>query len=137
MAKTIQNGKDVPLNVATGTIPNVSGALQGWFQPMTFEPVVKESIGYEVVETGDPIYFRGVIQPADARNLDIKPEGEQAWTYFMLHSDVSLQLQVDDVVLYLGVQTRVFQRKDYSIYGYLTYILGQDYTNSGPQVVQP
>jgi hypothetical protein len=52
----------------------------------------------------------------------------------MLHAQPVLALQVDDVVLYLGVQTRVMARQDYSIYNYVYYELVQDWTGSGPAV---
>lgn len=129
---TISNGKNTPLNVRTGTIPDVSGALLSWFQPMVFGVVTKTASGFQVVETVVDTSFRGVIQPLTDRQLMLKPEGQRAWTWLMLHSDTSLQLNVDDVVIYLGEQTRVMARKDYSIYGYLQYSLVQDWTGSGP-----
>lgn len=131
---TIQNGKNSPLNTNTGTLPNVNGALLNWLQPMVFITVTKIVIGGEVVEIGTPINFRGVIQPLSARDLMIKPEGERAWTWLMLHADPSLALNNDDVVTYLGVQTRVMGKKDYSKYGYIEYQLVQDWTGSGPRL---
>lgn len=129
---TIQNGKDTPLNVRTGTVPDMSGALTDWFQPMVFTTVVKETDAFQVVETPTAINFQGVIQPLSARQLAIKPEGERAWTWLMLHADPQLTLQVDDVVNYLGKQTRVMGRKNYTLYGYVEYELVQDWTGSGP-----
>lgn len=130
---TIVNAKNTPLNQNSGTVPDVGGALLQWFQPMIFEPIVKSVEGFELDELGDPISFRGVIQPLSNRDLLIKPEGQRAWTWLMLHSDISLRLNVDDVVRWLGIQYRVMARKDYSIYGYMTYELVQDYTGSGPR----
>lgn len=130
---TIQNGKNTPLNTNSGTVPNVNGAMLQWFQPMIFTAVTKIVVGGEVIETGTPINFRGVIQPLSNRDLLIKPEGERAWTWYMLHADPSLSLNVDDVVNYLGQQTRVMARKDYRLYGYMYYELIQDYTGSGPE----
>lgn len=130
---TIQNGKNTPLNTNSGTVPNVNGAMLQWFQPMIFTAVTKIVVGGEVIETGTPINFRGVIQPLSNRDLLIKPEGERAWTWYMLHADPSLSLNVDDVVNYLGQQTRVMARKDYRLYGYIYYELIQDYTGSGPE----
>lgn len=128
---TIKNGANVPLNVGTGTLPNVGGALYGWFQPMTFTLVTKQNVAFQAVETEEEISFRGVIQPLDGRKLQILSEGQQSWVWLMLHSDTSLQLQVDDVVLYLGVRTRVMHVKDYSIYGYMQYNLCQSWED-GP-----
>lgn len=129
---TIANGANRPLNVQTGTVPDVSGALKDWFQPMTFEPVTKSNSAFQVIEVGDPINFQGVIQPFTERQLVFKPEGQRAWTWLWLHADPVLTLQVDDVVLYLGVQTRVMSRKNYDIYGYVEYQLVQDWEGSGP-----
>lgn len=129
---TIANGSNTPLNVQTGTIPNVGGAMRDWFQPMTFGTVTKETVGFQVVETEVEVSFQGVIQPFTERQLQIKPEGQRAWTWLWLHADPVLTLQVDDVVSYLGVQTRVMARKDYGIYGYVEYQLVQDWEGSGP-----
>jgi hypothetical protein len=129
---TIPNGKDTPLNVQTGTVPDVSGGLRDWFQPMTFETVTKTTVGFQVVEAGTQISFFGVIQPFRPRDLLLKPEGQRAWTWLLLHAEPVLTLKVDEVVIYNGVQTRVMSRTDYSIYGYVEYSLVQDWTGSGP-----
>lgn len=134
---TIANGKNTPLNVKTGTVPDVGGALTDWFQPMVFERVTKETVGFQVIETGVETAFRGVIQPFTNRDLQLKPEGQRAWSWFWLHAEPQLALNVDEVVTYLGVQTRVMARKDYTIYGYIVYELVQDWTGAGPTLETP
>jgi hypothetical protein len=128
VSSTIQNAKNTPLNVQTGTIPNVYGALLNWFQPMVFKLVTKSVKGFREVETKQAIEFEGVIQPFKARDLILKPEGQRAWTWLWLHASPSLALSVDDIVDYDGVPTRVMSKTDYSIYGYITYQLVQDWT---------
>jgi hypothetical protein len=108
-----------------------------WFQPMTFVQVVKRVVGFQAFETATAILFRGVIQPLQARRLMLKPEGQRAWTWLWLHSDPSLRLEVDDVVIYNGVQTRVMALKDYTLYGYVEYELCQDWTGAGPCGLEP
>lgn len=130
----IKNGKNTPINVATGTVPNVNAAMTNWFQPMTFGIVSKTIGGFQAVETMTKVSFQGVIQPLSAQRLYLKPEGQRAWTWLLLHADPSLILEVDSVVTYRGVQTRVMARKDYRIYGYVEYELVQDWTSSGPEV---
>ncbi len=132
MSGTIQNGKDIPVNQRTGSVPDVSGAMQDYFQPMVFSVVNKEFVNSQVVETKTDVNFRGVIQPLKNRDLILKPEGQRSWTWFMLHSDISLELKTDDVITYLGVQTRVMAKKDYKIYGFIYYELVQDWTGAGP-----
>lgn len=131
---TIANGANTPLNVRTGTVPDVSGAMEDWYQPMVFELVTKTVVGFQVQETGVEIAFRGVVQPLKNRDLMLKPEGQRAWTWLMLHAQPSLSLNVDDVVKWLGKQTRIMARKDYALYGYVYYELLQDWTGSGPTV---
>ncbi len=129
---TIANGANRPLNFRTAATPDVSGALQEYYQNIVFEPLVKTILGFQALETPNPINFRGTIQPLTERQLLLKPEGQRAWTWFLLHSDPVLTLGVDDVVLWLGKQTRVMSRKDYALYGFVEYSLVQDWTGSGP-----
>ena len=129
---TIQNASQVPLNAQAGTVPNVSGAMTDWFQPMVFTTIVKTTVGFQLVETPTNVNFRGVIQPLMGRRLEMKPEGQRGWNWQLVHSDVSLKLTVDEVITYLGVQARVMTAKDYSLYGYLEYEIVLDYTGAGP-----
>lgn len=131
---TIRNASQVPLNVDTGTVPDMSGALEDWFQPMVFQRVVKTVVGYELVESQTPTKFRGVIQPFTARQLLLKPEGQRAWSWFTLHTDTVLTLNVDDIIVlrFSGKQTRIMARKDYGLYGFVEYDLVQDWTGANP-----
>lgn len=129
---TIANGKDTPINIRTGSVPDVSGAMTDWFQPMAFTQIAKSVVGFEAVETPTVTNFRGVIQPLSGRRLELKPEGQRAWTWLLLHADPSLTLEVDEVVTYNGVQTRVMSQKDFRLYGYVEYELVQDWTGAGP-----
>jgi hypothetical protein len=128
----IRNAANIPLNQINGTVPDVSGALRDWFQPMIFDVLTKTVSGFQVIEKADPINFQGVVQPYSPRQLMLLPEGQRAWTWFTLHAEPVLTLQVDAVVLWLGKQTRVMSRKDYMLYGYVEYSLVQDWTNAGP-----
>lgn len=128
----IANAANQPLFSKSGTTPDISGALKDWFQPMVFTKVVKKTVGFQVVETPLAINFQGIIQPFTERQLILKPEGERAWSWFTIHAEPQLLLQVDDVVIYLGKQTRIASRKDYALYGYVEYTAVQDWEGSGP-----
>lgn len=129
---TIQNGANVPLTFQQGTVPNMSEALQDWFQTMTFTQIVKTVVGFEVVETPVSTTFRGVLQPYTGKQMALLPEGQRGWNWMTLHSEPVLKLQIDDVVNWLGRQVRVMSRKDYSLYAYVEYTLVVDWTGSGP-----
>ena len=129
----IRNAGNIPLDMqAMGTVPDVSGALQDYYQSMVFTPVTKTVSGYQVIETANPINFRGAVQPFSERRLLMKPEGQRSWSWFLLFSDTALIVNTDDVVLWRGKQTRVMARKDYALYGYVQYELVQDWTGAGP-----
>jgi hypothetical protein len=128
----ISNAANRPLFDKSGSVPDVSGAMQDYFQTMIFTPLVKTVSGFQAVETGSPIIFQGVIQPFTERQLLLKPEGQRAWSWLWLHADPVLTLEVDDVVLFKGIQTRVMSRKDYELYGYVEYHLVQDWQGAGP-----
>lgn len=131
----IRNTADIPLNQQMGSLPNVSGALRDLYQTMTFTVLTKTIVGGEVVEQPNPVTFQGVVQSLSNRQLLLKPEGQRAWTYYTLHADPVLTLQVDDVVVWLGKQTRVTARKDFTLYGYVYYELVQDWTGAGPNYI--
>lgn len=133
----IPNGKDVPLNANAGTVPNVGDAMLDWFQPMTFGVVVTTVENFQAVQVQTQVSCQGVIQPLTERQLMLKPEGQRAWSWFWIHADPGLTLQVDSVITYLGQQYRVMSHKDYRLYGYVEYHLVQSFTGSGPEVVTP
>lgn len=135
MSSTIGNAKNTPLNVKTGTIPNMGDALRDWFQFMVFGVVQKILLGFQVVEVAVPTAFIGVIQPFTDRRLQLLPEGQRAWSWFTVHSDPVLRLQVDDVIVYRCKRYRVMSRINHTIYNYIEYSIVEDWTNSGPSLL--
>lgn len=131
------NAKNIPLNTRAGSVPDVSGAMLDYFQPMVFGVVDTETVGFQSVQTQTQVSFQGVIQPLTERQLMLKPEGQRAWSWFWVHADPTLTLEVDSVITYLGVQYRVMSHKDYRLYGYVEYHLVEDWTGSGPTVAAP
>lgn len=133
----IKNGKDTPLNENSGTLPDVSGAMLDYFQPMVFGTVAKAVEGFQVVETKTSVSFQGVIQPFSDRQLMMKPEGQRSWKWYTVHAEPQLELATDEIITYLGAQYRVMSLRDYRLYGYVEYHLVQDYTGSGPTEATP
>jgi hypothetical protein len=126
------NASSVPLDQTPGTLPNMADTVAGWFQLCYFEQVVKTIVNFQVVETTTPLQFQGVITPASPRQLAMRPEGQRKWKWLDVHAWPTLQLSPDDVVVYQGLQYRVWSKLDFTQYGYVKYSLVNDYTGSGP-----
>lgn len=122
-----------PLNLINWGLPQMGGALQSWLLAMQFTLVAKIVNGeFLVVETPTNFNFRGVWQVFTPEMLQIKPEAERSWKWFMVHADPSLILATDDVVNYRGTQYRVMEKLNYNEYEYVQYNLIEDFTGSGP-----
>lgn len=128
----IDNAANRPLFYKSGTVPDVSGAIQDYYQYMVFTRVVKTVQNFQVVETPTAINFRGLIEPFTEKRLEMKPEGQRQWSWFEVTSDASLQLVPDEVITYQNVQYRVMSLKNMQLYGYMQYEIVQDYIGSGP-----
>lgn len=125
---TLINGKNIPLNQQNTSVPDVSGALQNYFQKMSFTTIVKSVSNFQVVETPTTTAFWGTIQPFSDTQLKMLPEGQRTqWQYYIMHCEPAIILKPDDVVNYLTVQYRVLAQKDNKLYGYNEYTLITDW----------
>lgn len=130
----ILNASSKTLDQDAGTLPNMESTLLNYFRPMTFEKLTKTVSGFQARETAEVITGLGVIQPLTGKQLLLKPEGQRAWSWFQLHIDTSLLVDVDEIIIHLGTQYRVMAQKDYSLYGYMEYELVTDWTGNDPEV---
>lgn len=153
--KKFRNGKNVPLSQRAGMVPQLQGAIQNYYQTMTFILVAKYLSAGILVESGiqsqtwmapdgtkvqgQMVKFHGVIVFRE-RELEMKKEGQRRWSQAELFSEPSIQMQDDDAIIY-GVnntQYRVMRVLDMSLYGFMRYYLKEDFKFAGPlvQVVQ-
>lgn len=120
------------LDQGVGTLPDVSSALLDWFQPLTFRKLTKAVVAFQNVETATDICTSGVIQPFTAKQLLLKPEGQRAFPWLMIHTLPGCALEVDDIVVQVDLRAgntpfRVMAKKDYSAYGYVEYHVVQGF----------
>ena len=134
-AFTIQNGANVPLNAKFGTVPQMNGALQGWYQPMTFIQIGKFLDTGFVSEEGNPVNFRGVMMPYKPKQLDLKRQGQRKWKWWQLFCTPELQLNLDDAAKYLNGQFRIYSLEDWHQEGFMKYVLVEDYKGTIANVV--
>lgn len=128
----IFNAADVPLSELNSNLPNMATTLEGWFQKIIVGLITKTIVNNRTVETSTDYETRGVKQPFSPEQLEIKPEGERSWKWFMLHCQPSLQLQTDDIVTIKGQCYRVNDKLGFDEYGYLQYELVDDYKTTIP-----
>ena len=126
----IKNGSSVLLKDQKGSLPNVSTALDNWFQNISFVKIVKSVINGRVSEVETVIEFRGVWQPMSSQELERKTEGQRDWRWFTIHSDVDIELKPDDKIIYKNREFRVIKKDDYEIYGYYKYDVVEGYENA-------
>lgn len=112
----------------SGVLPYLGGAMDGWFTAMKLGVVRSVLEDYETREEITWKKFRGVVVPLNPQKLLSKPEGQRAWIWKMVHCDVSLELNLNDIVIDTDSQKyRVMAKSDYSQAGYYRYELAQDY----------
>jgi hypothetical protein len=94
---------------------------------MTFTRITKTIVNLRVIETPLDIVFRGVMQPLSPKRLDIKPEGQRAWTWKTVHAEPALKLNIDDIITYKNTPYRVMAKSDYTAHGYVYYELAEGF----------
>ena len=84
---------------------------------------------FETVETKTPIIFKGLLQPSEPKQTDIKPQGIRQWSSYRLHSTVNLNNF--DYIVISNIKYRIMNLLNYNPeYGYYEYKLLQDYDNN-------
>jgi len=120
-------------NANTGTVldasalPSVAATIKGWFRPLTLIRKITQLVDREAVISEVPLRCMGVIQPLTNRELVMKPEGQRAWRWNMLHTSSDVQLNPGEDFSVNGKNYRVMSDKGYSEYGYIYYEVVQDY----------
>lgn len=112
---------------AASALPSVQTTITGWFRSLILVRVVKTVLNFETKETRQEVNCMGVIQPFGPRELKMKPEGQRAWNWQMLHTTPDVALKDDEEFTIKGTRYRVMSQQNWSEYGYIIYELVQDY----------
>lgn len=108
-------------------LPSMRETIMGYFRPLVFTRTVKKQVDYRVEESLEKIETFGAIQPLKHTDLQIKPEGERAWSWWKVHATADLVLTLDDVLFYKGTKYRVKGQGSYDEYGFVSYQLVKDF----------
>lgn len=116
-----------PLNQISG-MPQMGAAFAGWFKPITLNKRVQNVTDGLVNYTVTPFTFQGTIQPLSPKAIALKPEGQRAWSWLQIHALAgTLNLDVDDQIVYNGDVYKVMAVLDYSLNNFIEYHAVHDY----------
>jgi hypothetical protein len=113
--------------------PNMRDVIYGWFRKISLTIVRKTQADFQTQEVEVPHETQGVVQPFTATRLEQKPEGERAWSWWLIHATTDLVLQTDDVIIYAGMRLRIMQKWPFDAHGYVEYHAILDYAYSPQQ----
>lgn len=110
-------------------LPNMMMAVNAWAQKLHFVVVSKTIVNGLVEETYSARKSRGTRAPLNPQRLEMKPEGQRHWKWEVIHASPTMQVEVDDIIIFGQNETRyrVMAKADYSEYGYVEYEIVQDY----------
>ena len=119
-------------SITPNALPNMSGTILDWFQPLTFTRMTKTVVDFKLVESPSSVSFMGVIQPLSPQQLAMKESGQRAWIWKQIHALPDLVLNIDDVISFGSKSYRVMEKLDYTEYGYVEFHIVEDYTSDRP-----
>lgn len=126
----IINASDRPFSQTVLSVPNMSSALDNWFQQLKMSIVTKTIVNFILVESLVEQTIMAVRQPLSARQLLIKPEGQRGWNWETLHvQGFNHNFDLDSVVIFNNIRYRVMQKNEWQEYGYVEYHIVQDFEN--------
>jgi hypothetical protein len=107
----------------------MKSAVMAWASDVTIFIVAKRQNDYLTEES----YFEKTIKMVripTGQNLEMKPEGQRRWNAETIYADNSLELKVDDIIIFdckAGQRFRVIAKTDWNNYGYVEYSILSDY----------
>lgn len=126
-AKPLSGMGAKPLNQLSG-MPQMSAAFSGWTTSLDITKITQTIVNNLVQETYTNLNINGVWQPLSPKQIALKPEGERAWSWFMLHVEGnSVPLEVNDKVMFGGQKYKVMNRHDYELNNYVQLDLVLDF----------
>jgi hypothetical protein len=125
----IVDANRLTVDQAVAPMPTMRSTIMGWFRPITLVVIRKQTVDFETKETEVALETRGTVQPFSATQLAIKPEGERAWKWKMIHATPDLVLSAGEVINYRGTKLRIMRQFPYDENGFVQYEAIEDYGN--------
>lgn len=121
--------KDRPIDCANG-MPNMAMAFGNWIETgpvLILHTVLKQG---EAVRLSRTTIAGTAVQPLSAQKIAMKPEGERAWKWWMIHATNALDAMVGDVIEIRKVGYRLMAKFDFSRNGYSHFEAVEDYRHA-------
>lgn len=112
------------------SLPDMRKAVLHWSKLTTVFIVTKSLVEYETIETIRQQTVKLMRAPT-GQDLEMKPEGQRAWNSEIVFSDITLELNPDDIIIFDCIDSkryRVVSKTDYAQFGYLEYKVLSDYS---------
>jgi len=111
------------------SFPNMKSAVMHWAVETAVFVVCKSLVDFETKES---ISQRSVkmFRVPTGQDLAMKPEGQRAWNSETIYADSSLDLSVDDIIIFDCIDAkryRVMSKTDYAQFGFIEYSVLSDY----------
>ena len=111
-------------------LPDVSYVLIDWEVPIIATYRTQTLENGRPVWTDNDVDIMAVMQPLKPEELELKPEGERAWTWLMCHVRNDFKpFYTGQTIVYDNVKYKVKQLLPYQHYGYRVYHVAQDFTD--------
>lgn len=103
--------------------PNVRDTVLGWSEMLVLVRLYKKIVNRENVNEEKEFTCMGMVQPFSARDLKVKPEGQRAWKWWMLHTTEQVALKPGEEFILKGTKYKVMSDLPYFRNGYYEYEL--------------
>jgi hypothetical protein len=124
------NANALTLQQNVGGLPDVSAAVMTLLQPVSVDLVFQQMInGYYKPIKNLTVNTQACIQPLP-QELAIKMEGERNWRWNLIHILPNVDLNNNDLITLFNIQYKVMKKENWAKYGYLTYIVVENFTNA-------
>jgi hypothetical protein len=113
----------------TNSYPSVAQAVMAWARPTKVYLVCKRQEDFKTVESYK-MYTAKLMRQSAGQPLEMKTEGQRRWNNEIVYAETSLELKVDDVIIFdceQGERFRVMEKINWAIYGYIEYKILSDY----------
>ena len=124
----IVNGKDLPMGQALAGLPDVSGAVIQFLQPVTIGIINATQINGRTQTIVEKYCDTQGVRIATDNKVVYSKTGERFWAHEDIYFMRDVILKIDDLFLFNQKQYRVLAIEQWTEYGYNKYTVLQDYT---------